>query len=381
VTDNPFLRYRERLDSYAAARAAGMSDDTFVAMVVDLDAAIAAVDGHGFRITPTATMPVLAAAAGLDVELAVKSEVDNVGGSHKARHLMGVAIRLLVDEWRGEAKAERLAIASCGNAALGAAVVARALQRPLEVFVPTWAEPPVVRRLDELGAHVRVCERRAGEEGDPCFLRFEEAVAAGARAFSVQATSTPAAFDGGRTLGWELADQAPGLDAVYVQVGGGALATAVSQGLGPVALHPVQAEGCAPLRRAWDLLAPGFDLAEAEAHPERYMWPWDHPHSAATGILDDITYDWVPLLRRTLETGGSPVVASEADIELAHRLARSATGIAVSPTGSAGLAGLLAAPPAPGVRVAVIFTGVDRDARPDDPDPARAGEEHRGGRP
>jgi threonine synthase len=360
MSDNPFVRYRDRLDSYAAATAAGMSDADFVALVAELDEAVAGVEGHGFRVTPVTVEAGLAAAAGLDVELHVKSEVDNVGGSHKARHLMGVALRLLVDEWAGGARADRLAIASCGNAALGAGVVARALGRPLEVFVPTWAEAPVIERLDRLGAHLRVCERRAGEAGDPCFLRFEEAVAAGARPFSVQAVSTPAAFDGGRTLGWELAEQAPGLDAVYVQVGGGALATSVSRGLGPVTLHPVQAEGCAPLRRAWDRLAPRFDFDVAESDPDRFMWPWEDPTSVATGILDDVTYDWLPLLRRTRETGGWPVVAPEALVVEAHRLARTATTIPVSPTGSAGLAGLLAEPPAPGSRVAVLFTGVDR---------------------
>jgi threonine synthase len=367
VSENPFVRYRERLDSFAAARAGGMSDEQFVDLVERLDAAVAAVDGHGFRITPTMPMPALAVAAGLagvdsdrDVELFAKVEIDNVGGSHKARHLFGVALQMLVDEALGAAPAEELAIASCGNAALGASVIARALDRPLQVFVPPWADAPVVDRLTSLGVDLRVCPRREGEAGDPCYLRFGEAVAAGARPFSVQGVDTPAAFDGGRTIGWELADQVPDLDALYVQVGGGALATAASRGVGDVALFPVQAEGCAPLRRAWDLLAPGFDLEAAAADPSAYMWPWEpEPSSAATAILDDVTYDWLPLVRRTLETGGEPIVASEATIVEAHRLV-TATGLAVSATGSAGLAGLLTAPPTGGARIALLFTGVER---------------------
>ncbi len=357
---NPFLRYRERLDSWAAARAGGMSDEQFVDLVSRLDEAVAVVDGTGFRVTPVIDGAGLAEAAGLDVTLTIKVEVDNVGGSHKARHLMGVAIHLLVAEALGAEPAERLAIASCGNAALAAGVIARALDRPLDVFVPTWADPPVLERLRELGAVTTTCERREGEAGDPSYLRFGEAVAAGARAFSVQGTDTPSTFDGGRTLGWELADQAPGLDAVYVQVGGGALATAVSQGLGEVRLHPVQAEGCAPLRRAWDLLAPEFDFAAAAADPDAYMWPWADPHSAASGIIDDVTYDWLPLLERTRATGGEPVVVPEPEIVRAHELARLVTGIAVSATGTAGFAGLVARPPRPGENVAVLFTGVAR---------------------
>lgn len=366
MSDNPFIRYRERLDSHRAALAGGLTDAHFVDLVERLDAAVAAVDGHGFRVTPTVAMPDLAVAAGLsDVELFVKIEVDNVGGSHKARHLFGVALQMLVDEALGAPVSGPLAIASCGNAALGASVVARALDRELQVFVPTWADPPVVEQLTTLGADLRVCERREGEAGDPCYLRFAEAVAAGAQPFSVQGVDTPSAFDGGRTLGWELADQVAAagrpLDRLYVQVGGGALATATSLGVGNVALYPVQAEGCAPLRRAWDLLAPAFDFEAAAADPQSYMWPWQpEPHSAASGILDDVTYDWLPLLRRTLETGGEPVVASEATVLRAHELA-GGTGVSVSATGSAGLAGLLTRPPDPGSRVALLFTGVERE--------------------
>ena len=362
MSDNPFIHYRERLDSHAAALQGGLSDERFVDIVERLDAAVAVVDGRGFRITPTNRMPELAAAAGFDagVELFVKVEVDNVGGSHKARHLFGVALRMLVDEALGAPVAGPLAIASCGNAALGAAVIARALGRPLTVFVPPWADPPVIDRLHELGADLQVCPRRPGEAGDPCYLRFGEAVAAGARPFSVQGVDTPTTFDGGRTLGWELADQVDGLDALYVQVGGGALATATSLGLGPVPLFPVQAEGCAPLRRAWDRLAPDFDLDAAAADPGSFMWPWEEePASAATGILDDVTYDWLPLVARTRATGGEPIVATEATILRAHALAR-ATGIAVSATGSAGLAGPLTVPPTAG-RIAVLFTGIERE--------------------
>ena len=362
MTENPFLRFRDRLDSHAIALAGGMSDDRFVTIVQDLDAAVAAVDGHGMWVTPTVELPELASAAGLEVDLRVKVEVDQVAGSHKARHLYGVALHLLVTEGLGAPRAGQLAIASCGNAALAAAVVSRALDRSLSVYVPTWADHAVLKRLGDLGADVHMCERRAGEDGDPSYLRFREAVGAGARPFSVQAIDTPSTIDGGRTIGWELAEQAPGLDAVFVQVGGGALATATSLGLGEVRLNPVQAEGCAPLRRAWDRLAPGFDFAAAAEHPAEYMWPWgSEPTSAASGILDDVTYDWLPLLERTHATGGEPIVAAEATIRRAHRLATSATEVPVSATGTAGLAGLLTAPPPVGSRVAVLFTGIERE--------------------
>jgi len=124
---NPFVRYRTRFHAYHVARSAGWSDGRFVDLILELDAAIAQVDGHGFETTP------LVRSAGLDAALGfgpgggvwVKDETGNVSGSHKARHLMGVMLALRVAEVLGQADPRApLAIASCGNAALAAAVVA-----------------------------------------------------------------------------------------------------------------------------------------------------------------------------------------------------------------------------------------------------------------
>lgn len=361
MNDNPFLRYRDRLDSYTKALAGDLSDQWFVDAVNRLDDAVAAVDGHGFVMTPVVDGTDLATATGLDVTLWIKDESRNVGGSHKARHLFGAALHLLVDEALGAPRASELAIASCGNAALGASVIARALDRELAVFVPTWAEAPVVDRLNELGSSVVQCDRRQGESGDPCYLRFKERVGAGAQPFSVQGTDTPVTFDGGRTIGWELADQVEGLDRVYVQVGGGALATAVGMALPGVPVFPVQSEGCAPLERAWSQLAPDFDFSAAANSPADYMWPWEQePSSLATGILDDVTYDWLPLLEATSAAGAHPIVAPESKVVEAYRLAHAHTDVPVCATGTAGLAGLLTEPPPAGATVALLFTGFDR---------------------
>ena len=365
---NPFIRYRRHLDSYRRAISGGLSDEWFVETVGSLDDAVASVDGHGFSITPVVDGAAVVRAADLSSELTltIKDETGNVSGSHKSRHLFGVALHLLIDEQletnvpAGDRERRPLAIASCGNAAMAAGVVAAALKRELQVFVPTWADEPVVDRLRDLGATVEQCVRQSDEAGDPAYLRYREAAEAGAQPFTVQGTDTPTTFDGGRTLGWELAEQAASIDSIYFQVGGGALATAVSMALPDAALHPVQAEGCAPLRRAWDRLAPGFDFDRAATHPQEYMWPWeDEPTSAASGILDDVTYDWLPLLRRTRASGGVPLVVPEATIVEAHQLARAHTAIPTSATGTAGLAGLIHHRPLGG-HVAVAFTGIER---------------------
>ena len=200
------------------------------------------------------------------------------------------------------------------------------------------------------------------EVGEDTFVRCTkcdyaantEAVAAGAVPFAVQGPENAWCRDGGRTIGWELAlqyevaqstrEHPALLDRLFVQVGGGALASCAWSGAADQAnvptLHAVQAEGCAPLVRAWqraNSLAGG--VAAAGAHWRECMVPWEsEPASLADGILDDETYDWIGVLDGMADTGGSPVVASEEHIVEAHRLARELTDINVSPTGSAGLA-------------------------------------------
>jgi threonine synthase len=375
-SSDPFLRYRELLSPYRVARAAGLPDDAWEDIVGELDDALTAVDGKGFRVTPMSTEPALAQAAGIDEGLWVKDETGNVSGSHKARHLMGVVLYLLVVDAaklpiaRG-LESRRLAIASCGNAALAAAVIARAAKWPLDVFIPPDADAAVVERLRELDAGINVCERHPREAGDPCFLRFREAVQAGEVPFGVQGSENGLAIEGGRTLAFEMSEtfaaagQTPG--AIYVQVGGGALASAVAQGfelakaVGIIPNVPrlisVQTAGCAPLARAWQRYS--ADDAGAVRHRSRYMWPWDTmPVSLAHGILDDETYDWYEVVRAMRASGGTALVVDEAAVARAYRMGREYSTIRASATGTAGLSGVLTAPPKHSA--AIIFSGVDR---------------------
>jgi hypothetical protein len=48
---NPFVRYRQLFRAWHVARALGWTDERYVGLVRRLDDAIAAVDGHGFRVT------------------------------------------------------------------------------------------------------------------------------------------------------------------------------------------------------------------------------------------------------------------------------------------------------------------------------------------
>jgi len=407
---NPFIRYRALTHAHALAEVRGLSDAAFVALVRDLDAAVARVDGRGFVETPFGQSDALSEALGFQGAsgVLVKDETGNVSGSHKGRHLMGLAILLEVHARTGLARAPwpRLAIASCGNAALAAAVLARAWGRPLDVFIPPGANPAVVERLRVLQAAVHVCHRQPGVPGDPCTHAFRRAVEQGALPFCCQGSECGLAVEGGETLAWEMVSalvrRPRSIDRLFVQVGGGALASACVQGFGeavrlgvPVALprlHPVQTRGAFPLRRAWELVAARIaarlrispeagdaalaaaiardrqaideELAWASAHRARFMWPWEsEPRSIAHGILDDETYDWLAVVRGTLESGGWPLVVSEERLREAHALGRRA-GFRADPTGTAGLAGLLELRAARGIgpaeSAAVLFTGAER---------------------
>ena len=98
------------------------------------------------------------------------------------------------------------------------------------------------------------------------------------------------------------------------------------------------------------------------------MWPWEsEPHSAATGILDDETYDWAGVCESLERLGGQSIVASEESVVEAQQILRAHTQINADTTGSAGLAGLIEVstrvggidtlPQGP---IAVLATGIDR---------------------
>ncbi len=386
---DPFLRYRKLLFSYQAAAEQGFLDSDFVALVQRLQEQVALVEGHGFSSTPFFRSEQLSHALGFSSRggIWIKDETGNVSGSHKGRHLFGILLHLAVVEALGlERVSAPLAIASCGNAALAAAVLAKAASRPLEVFVPEDADPGVIARIQDLAARIHVCPRREGQSGDPAYLAFREAVSQGALPFSCQGPDNALTIQGGETLAYEMAfSEEPPLDRILVQVGGGALASSLIQGyedalaLGRIAriphIHAVQTRAAFPLARAYDELVKRIqrtpsrsienEILFAATHRSRFMWPWKtKPESVAYGILDDETYDWLSVVRGMLRTGGSPLVVDEDELLEARRLAVESTAVRVDPTGSAGLAGLLSLyrrePSARNERIGVLFTGIAR---------------------
>lgn len=418
---NPFIKFRRLFHSYHVGRLRGLEDGDYVNLIRSLDQGIEAIEGRGFRETPFGYENELSRALRFHDEggVWVKDETGNVGGTHKARHLMAVMIWLELIERVGMIptgqRVSDLAVSSCGNAALAAALLAKAAGRSLKVFVPPDADPSIVRRLQDLGAEIASCARDRRGSGDPCYNRFREAIGEGAIPFSCQGNVNGFVIEGGQTLAFEiisvLVKTGTVLDRVFVQTGGGALASSCIQALleaqeaGLVRelprIHAVQAQGASPLRRAYDRVverildrvrreggngtgAPrgyeeradlirrqistalvGEELRYASTHRSEFMWPWeDEPKSIATAILDDVTYDWHAVIRGMLRTGGYPVVVSEETLREARDLGCKATGISASATGTAGLAGcqdlLRNGVIDPRERIALLFTGVER---------------------
>ncbi len=246
-----------------------LGQDGYRALVARLTSALRRDEGRGFEVTPLAEHGLLAAVLGRGGRLWVKDETGNVTGSHKGRHLMGTLLYLeALRGLEGRDAKEVLAIYSCGNAALGAAAVARAGGYELHAFVPSDVDPAVAAMLAERGAVVERVPRGATGEGDPCYIAFQKAVhGKGWLPFACAGNDNWSNIEGGATLGWEmllqLAERGERIEHLVVQVGGGALARAAAQAFSEARgfrvidavprLHVCQPEGGFPFVRAYIL--------------------------------------------------------------------------------------------------------------------------------
>ncbi len=265
--DNPFIVYRHRLYSHFRALSASLSDQDYKDLVRKYDDSVNEVDGRSFRRTPVFFSKKLSDALSFSPGggVWIKDETGNVSGSHKGRHLFGILLHLAL-----AGRQDRpLAIASCGNAALAAAVIAAAAKKRLSVHIPPDANPLVVDRLRALGAVLVRCCRDTECRGDPCYLSFRAAVNSGEIPFTCQGPDNGLTIEGGKTLGYEIVQDWNGSfcekDHVVVQAGGAALASSLAAAFeealfhgrlnGIPRLHTVQTAGAFPLVRAYDRLA------------------------------------------------------------------------------------------------------------------------------
>jgi threonine dehydratase len=173
-------------------------------------------------------------------DVALKLETKQPIGSFKIRGAAN-AIALATDE---QLKAG-VWTASAGNMAQGVAYAARARGVPCRVVVPEHAPKKKLDAVEALGASIEKVS--FGAWWQAMLTRAHP----GMDGFLVHPFADTNVMAGNGTIGLELAEDAPDLDAVIVPWGGGGLALAVASGLRAAGretrVYAVEAETAAPL--------------------------------------------------------------------------------------------------------------------------------------
>lgn len=260
--------------------------------------------------------------------LYVKDEGLNPTGTFKAR---GMAVAVPMAQSLG---AQALLAPTAGNA--GAALALYAATYGMEATVLLTPDAPGEARRDALAYGAKVLQvdgdiTRAG--------RLAQEVSAKAGAFNVATLREPYRVEGKKTMLYEIWEDLGGMpDWILFPTGGGTGVAGIWKALGELRdlgwyegpwprIGLVQAEGCAPLVRAWQ---EGKEAAD----------PWPHPKTAAAGLRVPATLADRIVLRALRETQGAGVTVTEEAMTLAAANLAALEGIAACLEGAATLAGL-----------------------------------------
>jgi threonine synthase len=258
----------------------------------------------------------------------VKDEGRLPTGSFKAR---GIAMAVAM------AKAfavTRIAMPTNGNA--GAALAAYASRAGIEaiVFCPDDTPEINVREIAAQGARVY----RVNGLIDDCGKIVGEGAAQGAGWFDMSTLKEPYRIEGKKTMGLELAEQLGWSlpDVIFYPTGGGTgligmwKAFAELEAIGFIRserprMVAVQAEGCAPIVKAWE---------QGERHAER----WENAHTVAAGIRVPKAVGDFLILDAVRESGGFAMAVSDEELTQAVHDAATQDGFLLCPEGGATLA-------------------------------------------
>ncbi len=189
------------------------------------------------RRTPVEASAWLSAETGAAVHL--KLECWQRTGSFKLRGAANFLLTLPADR-----RARGAVGASTGNHGAALAHAGAALGCPITVYAPATADPAKLEAMRRRGAAVELA-------GADC-VEAEAAARAHAAARDLPYVSPyndPAVVAGQGTVGLELAEQLPGLDAVLVAVGGGGLIAGAAAAL-KAARPEIRVIGCSPANSA-----------------------------------------------------------------------------------------------------------------------------------
>lgn len=186
---------------------------------------------------------------GAETQLHLKLELFQVTGTFKARGALAWALSLTPEQ-----KARGITAVSAGNHAIAAAFAARAIGAPARIVVLKTANPLRLAMARDLGAEIIIAE--SGPDG---FAIADKLVKEQGLTFIHPFDGRNVALGTG-TLGAEIADDAPELDAVVIAVGGGGLASGAARAIKLLrpdcAVYGVEPVGAASMRRSFDTGAP-----------------------------------------------------------------------------------------------------------------------------
>jgi threonine synthase len=254
----------------------------------------------GEVVTPLIPLPRIAARLAKGGEILVKDEGRLPTGSFKAR---GLALAVSMAKELG---VTMMAMPTNGNA--GAAMAAYCARAGIKAFVFCPDDTPAVniREIAMQGAEVFLVDGLIDDCG--------KLVAEGEREvgwFNCSTLREPYRIEGKKTMGIELAEQLGWQlpDVIFYPTGGGTgiigmwKAFAELEAIGWIGhkrprMVVVQAEGCAPMVKAWE---------EGAEHAPR----WENAHTFAAGIRVPQAVGDFLILRAVRESGGLAIAVSE----------------------------------------------------------------------
>jgi threonine synthase len=277
--------------------------------------------GEGW--TPMLDAPRTAARLGV-ARVWIKDEGQNPTGSFKARGLCLAVARAL------ELGAKELALPTAGNAGSAAAAYGAAAGLPVHVVAPTDTPKPIIDEMRALGADLQLLEGLISD----CGLVVKKGVEEHGW-FDLSTLKEPYRVEGKKTMGYELWEQLGRRlpDAIVYPTGGGTgligmwKAFDEMERMGWIGserpkMFTVQAQGCAPMVRAWEQ---GTEHAET----------WQGAATYASGLRVPGAVGDFLILRALRESGGGAAAVSDSAMEEWVQKLGADTGIFAAPEGGA----------------------------------------------
>ena len=273
--------------------------------------------------TPLLCAGRLGAPAGFS-DLWIKDEAGNPTGSFKARGLSAAVSKAK------ELGVTAIALPTAGNAGGAAAAYAAKAGLACHVFMPRDTPRVFPLECERYGASVTLVDGLIDDCGKMVASRAKEE-----GWHDVSTLKEPYRVEGKKTMGYELAEdfgwKLP--DAIVYPTGGGTGLIGMWKafdemeqmgwiGSGRPKMIAVQAEGCAPIPKAF---AEGKDVSERVADAHTYAWGLRVPKAYADYLI----------LRDVRASGGFAVAVSDDDMRLASNEIGAAEGLFVAPEGGA----------------------------------------------